>query len=72
MTRIQIAAARALLRMERKALANEAGVSVGALQRIELGQSDPKASTLNAIKRTLEKAGVEFLGDDGVRLRPKP
>jgi predicted transcriptional regulator len=52
-------------------LASKAGISKQALLSIETGTSDPKASTLSAIQRALESAGVEFTNGDmpGVRLR---
>jgi hypothetical protein len=41
---------------------------------IESDNVDPRASTLRAIEAVLEKAGVEFIGNEreglGVRLRP--
>jgi predicted transcriptional regulator len=52
-------------------LAAKAGISKTALIAIETGTSDPKASTLSAIQKALEAAGVEFTNGDqpGVRLR---
>jgi predicted transcriptional regulator len=52
-------------------LAAKAGISKTALIAIEAGTSDPKASTLSAIQKALEAAGVEFTNGDqpGVRLR---
>jgi transcriptional regulator with XRE-family HTH domain len=52
-------------------LAVKAGVSVGTIIRLEAGTGDPKLSTLMKIQGVLEAAGVEFLGDTGVQLRPK-
>jgi hypothetical protein len=41
--------------------------------RFEKGVVYPKSSTINAIQRALEEAGIEFLSlrgrDEGVRLR---
>lgn len=54
-------------------LAERAGISKTGLNNIERGSADPKASTLAAIQRALEEAGVEFIpengGGPGVRLR---
>jgi predicted transcriptional regulator len=54
-------------------LAEKAGISKTALLNIESGASDPKASTLAAIQRALETAGVIFVEENGdgpgVRLR---
>jgi len=52
-------------------LAAKAGISKTALIAIETATSDPKASTLSAIQKALESAGVEFTNGDqpGVRLQ---
>jgi DNA-binding XRE family transcriptional regulator len=49
----------------------KAGISKTGLINIENGSSDPKASTLVAITKAVEAAGVEFTNGDqpGVRLR---
>lgn len=69
----QIRGARAMLGLTQAALASSAGISTTALNNIERGAADPKASTLGAIQRALEAAGVEFIaengGGPGVRLR---
>ncbi len=68
----QIRAARALLGLTQKDLAEMAGVSLGTLNNIERGtQGDPKLSTMKAVQKALETAGVEFTdertGGVGVR-----
>jgi predicted transcriptional regulator len=70
-TPAQIRAARALLDWTQADLAAKADISANALIAIERGKADPKLSTVNAIRRALEKAGVEFTDGDapGVRLR---
>lgn len=69
----QIRGARAMLGLTQAILANAAGISTTALNNIERGAADPKASTLAAIQRALEDAGVEFIpengGGSGVRLK---
>lgn len=54
-------------------LAEAAGISTTALNNIERGLADPKVSTLSAIQRALEAAGVIFVDENGegagVRLR---
>ncbi|NJL07376.1 MAG: helix-turn-helix transcriptional regulator [Methylacidiphilales bacterium] len=69
----QIRGARAMLGLTQASLAEAAGISTTALNNIERGAADPKASTLSAIRRALEQAGVEFIaengGGPGVRLR---
>jgi predicted transcriptional regulator len=68
----QIRAARALLGMSQVELGRAAGLSETGVVGIETGRVDPKASTLGNLIRVLEGKGIEFLGSDGVRLRPKP
>lgn len=69
----QIRAARGLIRWKQAELAAAAGLSLTALNNIEREAADPKASTLAAIQRALEHAGVIFIsengGGPGVRLR---
>ena len=69
----QIRGARAMLGMTQAALAAAAGISTTALNNIERGAADPKSSTLTAIQRALESAGVIFVAENGegpgVRLR---
>jgi len=64
----QIRAARALLRLDQATLAHEAGISVITLQRLEdrHGLSNVAPATVDTVRRTLEKAGAEFI-DRGVR-----
>ena len=65
----QIRAARALLNWSRDDLANYAGVSVPALARAEAGESQLRNSSILKIVTALEKAGVEFMPNFGVRMR---
>lgn len=69
----QIRGARAMLGLTQAALAEAAGLSKTALNNIERGSADPKVSTLAAIQRALEAAGVIFVPENGegpgVRLR---
>ena len=69
----QIRGARAMLGLTQADLAARASLSATALNNIERGASDPRASNLAAIQRALETAGVEFIpengGGAGVRLR---
>jgi len=62
-----------MLGLKQSELAERAGMSKTALINIESGSADPKASTLTAIQRALEAAGVEFISENGggagVRLR---
>jgi transcriptional regulator with XRE-family HTH domain len=69
----QLRAARGLLKWTQAILAHKAAVSVVTLNMIESDRVDPRASTLGAIERALERAGVEFIGNEreglGVRFR---
>jgi predicted transcriptional regulator len=64
----QIRAARALLRLDQSTLAHEAGISVITLRRLEdrHGLSKVAPSTVDTVRRALERAGAEFI-DHGVR-----
>ena len=70
-----IRAARALLRWEQRQLAKASSVSLPTIKRLEAkpGPLLAHASTLAALTRALEVAGVEFIdengGGAGVRLR---
>ncbi len=64
-----------MLRIEQRDLADRSGVSLETIKRIERtpGPVSAYASTVDAIRRALEGAGIEFLdengGGDGVRRR---
>jgi transcriptional regulator with XRE-family HTH domain len=68
-----IRAARALLRWEQRRLADASSVSLPTVKRLESrpGILAAHGSTVAALKRALENAGVEFTNGDqpGVRLR---
>ena len=70
----QIRAARALLNWSADDLATKIGITRQTIQRLEQHDGVPpsRSQTLDEIQRTLEAAGVEFIGtpDDkpGVRL----
>lgn len=65
LTPAQLRAARALVGWSRATLAAKSGTSAPTIQGFEALGSDPKLSTLNKWVRALERAGVEFLADDG-------
>ena len=69
----QIRATRGLLDWTVRDLAERAGVPRNTLVNIETGAYAGAPETLAAIRRVLERAGVEFTNGDapGVRLRPK-
>jgi transcriptional regulator with XRE-family HTH domain len=71
----QIRAARALLGWEQKTLADEAGLGLSTIKRLESarGPVGGTAESVWAVQEALEKAGIIFIdGDDragpGVRL----
>lgn len=78
-TASQLRAARALLGMDQKALAEKAGVSLPTIQRMEASQGNVRGvvDTLTKIVAALDAAGVELIGDNapsqgsgrGVRLK---
>jgi hypothetical protein len=67
LTSAQIRAARAMLRWRAKDLAGESSVGVATIRRAELTD---KATLLipatdQAIRRALERAGIEFIDENG-------
>ena len=79
MTAEQIRAARALLRWDQATLAKAASVSVETIKRLERIDGPllaTKMATIEALRRALEDAGVEFIpahgGGPGVRLKARP
>lgn len=54
-----------MIGMTQAALAEAAGISTTALNNIERGAADPKASTLTAIQKAIEAAGVIFVPENG-------
>jgi transcriptional regulator with XRE-family HTH domain len=69
MKAIQLRMARAAVGWGVRELAAKAGITANTVTRIENG-ADAKQSTLDALQRALEAAGVEFTNGDqpGVRL----
>jgi transcriptional regulator with XRE-family HTH domain len=65
----QIRAARGLINWSQTDLAKASGISLNALSNLEKGQAVPRSDTLQAVQKSLEGAGVEFLPGKGVRLR---
>jgi predicted transcriptional regulator len=61
----QIRAGRAFLGWSQQELADRALLSRNAVAKIERGEVDPRASTLQAVRRVLEKGGVIFITASG-------
>jgi predicted transcriptional regulator len=63
----QIRGARAVLRLSQAELADGAGVSLETIKRLEAmdGELKVRLDTLTKIKDALEKAGVEFIPENG-------
>ena len=74
-TPAQCRAARGLLSWSQQQLAERARVGIVTVHQLEAGISEPRAATLEVIRRALETAGVEFIdengGGPGVRLRKR-
>ncbi|WP_414902343.1 helix-turn-helix domain-containing protein [Sphingomonas flavalba] len=80
MTAAQMRAARALLGIDQRQLAELSGVSLPTIQRMEGSDGNVRGvvDTLTKVVAALEAAGVELIGDNavsreggrGVRLRP--
>jgi len=81
LTAFQLKAARALVGMEQRALAEASGVSLPTIQRMEASNGTVRGviDSLTKIMAALENAGVEFInegavsagGGRGVRLRKR-
>jgi hypothetical protein len=56
-----------LLRWEQKDLANASGVSLPSIKRLETqpGELGAQERTMDAITKALEKAGIEFIPENG-------
>lgn len=73
----QIRAARMLLRWEQRDLAETSGVSLPTVKRLETqpGVLSAQEKTITELRRALEKAGVEFIAENGggagVRLKKR-
>ncbi|AZO57890.1 MULTISPECIES: helix-turn-helix transcriptional regulator [unclassified Mesorhizobium] len=70
----QLKAARALIEIEQKEVADLAGVNVNTIRSMEAAGAGPiagRAQNVQAVQRVLEARGVEFLnhGRPGVQLR---
>jgi transcriptional regulator with XRE-family HTH domain len=74
LTPSQCRAARALIDWSQQQLADASHVGSATIRNFESDRSSPQHSTLAALQRALEDAGVEFTngGQPGVRTRKIP
>lgn len=66
-TGAQLRAARALLQMDQKSLAELSNVSIATIKRLEpqIGPIRANKVTIDALRRALEAAGIEFIAENG-------
>jgi transcriptional regulator with XRE-family HTH domain len=71
----QCRAARGLLDWSQQELADRAGLGIVTIRQIEADITDPRRATLVVLKQAFERAGVEFIdengGGAGVRIRKR-
>ena len=71
----QCRAARGLLDWSQQDLANRSGVGIVTIRQLEGETHQPRRATLTVVRQALEKAGVEFIeengGGAGVRLKKR-
>jgi transcriptional regulator with XRE-family HTH domain len=64
-----------LVSWSQQTLATAARIGVVTVHQFEAGSSEPRRSTLDVIRRAFERAGVEFIeengGGAGVRFRDR-
>jgi len=71
----QCRAARGLLDWSQQELADRAGLGIVTIRQIEADITDPRRATLVVLKQAFERAGIEFIdengGGAGVRIRKR-
>ena len=71
----QCRAARGLLDWSQQELADRAGLGIVTIRQIEADITDPRRATLAVLKQAFERAGIEFIdengGGAGVRIRKR-
>jgi transcriptional regulator with XRE-family HTH domain len=71
----QCRGARGLLDWSQQDLARQAGVGIVTVRQVEAGATEPRRATLAVLRHAFERAGVEFIdengGGPGVRLRKR-
>lgn len=70
MTAAQMRAARALLGIDQKQLAELSGVSLPTIQRMEASEGNVRGvvDTLTKVVEALDRAGIQLVGDDAASL----
>ena len=72
----QCRGARGLLDMTQSDLASRSGVSLGTVINFESGDRQPIRAVMEAIRKALEHAGIEFIPENGgglgVRFAKRP
>lgn len=66
----QIRAARALLDISQDELATSAGLTKQGISKIEDGSVHPREGTIADIVRVVKDRGIEFIENQGVRIKP--
>ena len=64
-TAAQCRAARGLLDWSQQELADRAGLGIVTIRQIEADITDPRRATLVVLKQAFERAGVEFIDENG-------
>jgi DNA-binding XRE family transcriptional regulator len=65
----QCRGARGLLDWTQADLAKKVGIALRTVRDFESGKRKPLQIVRSSIKQALEEAGIEFLGDDGLRVK---
>ncbi len=65
-SRQQLRAARGFLGLDRQAIADRSGISVGTLKNIETGRTQPHASNITILENLFRDEGIEFLPNGGL------
>ena len=69
MSPTQVKMARAALDWSSRDLARTSGVHHNTISNFEIGKYAGKPATMKKLRKALEKAGVEFINSNGVRLK---
>ncbi len=68
-TTAQIRGARGLLNWSQNDLSERTGISGTSIGAIESGATTPRKSSLEKIRQTFENSGIEFMPNQGLRMR---